>query len=255
MIRAEYLQTLFIPKEPKENQPLPDWSSPFAILTAHNPGGKRHEDAINQHANEKLRTRLNQRRPRNSPLLVKVDAVSEDWSHKEKGFAVWGLNHKTVSEIGRAFRQDAYFWVEQGTVYVYSCHTQEKQKVGTWESRFQAWSTQFPIRIYVLQLKPAVLKEPSFKAQNPNCCKNLGLGCLYVGSSGEVEKRIRVHLEGPGPQDNPRVRGSKVVRKYFLQRREDLEPSDVYETSGHATTAEALEAEYLRDEGYRVYSS
>ena len=82
MIRPEYLKTLFVPKKPGKNQPQPDWSRPFAILTAHNPGGKRHEGAINQHANEKLRNRLNQRRPRNSPLLVKVDAVSEDWSHE-----------------------------------------------------------------------------------------------------------------------------------------------------------------------------
>ena len=110
-------------------------------------------------------------------------------------------------------------------------------------------------RVYVLELRPEVLKEQSFLRQNPDCDGHPGLGCLYVGSTGEVEKRIRIHLEGPGPQDNPRVRGSKLVRKYFLRRREDLEPSDVYENSGHATTAEALEAEYLRDECYRVYSS
>jgi len=109
-------------------------------------------------------------------------------------------------------------------------------------------------RVYVLELRPEILKERSFLKQNLDCGGHPGLGCLYIGSSGEVEKRIRIHLDGPGPQDNPRVRGSKLVRKYFLRRREDLEPSDVYGTSGHATTAEALEAEYLRDEGYRVYS-
>jgi hypothetical protein len=51
------------------------------------------------------------------------------------------------------------------------------------------------------------------------------------------------------------VHGSSIVRDYFLRRRKDLEPSDVYETSGHAITGEALEAEYLRDQGYRVYSN
>jgi hypothetical protein len=51
------------------------------------------------------------------------------------------------------------------------------------------------------------------------------------------------------------VRASKLVRKNFLRRRKDLEPTDLYETSGHATLAEALEAEFLRDEGYRVYSN
>ena len=110
-------------------------------------------------------------------------------------------------------------------------------------------------RVYVLELNPKVLQEPRFLAQNPDCRKNPGLGCLYVGSTGDVEKRIRIHLHGPGPGDNQKVRASKLVRKHFLRRRKDLEPSDVYETSGQATTAEALEAEYLRDEGYHVYSN
>jgi len=110
-------------------------------------------------------------------------------------------------------------------------------------------------RVYVLELDPKVLNEPRFLAQNPYSRKNPGLGCLYVGSTGDVEKRIRIHLHGLGLGDNQKVRASKLVRKHFLRRRKDLEPTDVYETSGHATTAEALEAEFLRDEGYRVYSN
>ena len=112
----------------------------------------------------------------------------------------------------------------------------------------------YKVRVYVLELDPKVLQEPRFLAQNPYCRKNPGLGCLYVGSTGDVEKRIRIHLHGPGPGDNQKVRASKLVRKHFLRRRKDLEPADVYETSGQTTTAEALEAEYLREAGYRVYS-
>jgi hypothetical protein len=110
-------------------------------------------------------------------------------------------------------------------------------------------------RVYVLELDPKVLQEPKFLAQNPGCRNNPGLGCLYVGSTDDVEKRIRIHIQGPGPGDNQKVRASKLVRKHFLRHREDLEPSDIYATSGHATLAEALEAEYLRDAGYRVYSN
>ena len=110
-------------------------------------------------------------------------------------------------------------------------------------------------RVYVLELDPKVLQEPRFLAQNPHCRKNPGLGCLYVGSTDNIKKRIRIHRFGPGPGDNPLVHGSSIVRDHFLRRREDLEPADVYETSGHATLAEALEAEYLRDAGYRVYSN
>ena len=110
-------------------------------------------------------------------------------------------------------------------------------------------------RVYVLELRPEVLKEKGFLEQNPGCDPHPGLGCLYVGSTADLEKRIRIHREGPGPGENQRVRGSKLVRKYFLRRREDLEPVDTFQTSGHATLAEALEAEYLRDQGYRVYSN
>lgn len=110
-------------------------------------------------------------------------------------------------------------------------------------------------RIYVLELRPEVLQEPSFLKQNPGCDPHPGLGCLYVGSAADVGKRIRIRRFGPGPGDNPRVRGSKLVKKYFLGRRDDLEPPDIYTTSGHATLAEALEAEYLRNSGYYVYSN
>ena len=110
-------------------------------------------------------------------------------------------------------------------------------------------------RVYVLELRHEVLKERSFLKQNPYCGGHSGLGCLYVGSTDDVEKRIRIHIHGPGPKDNPRVRGSTLVREHFLRRREDLEPSDIYATSDHATLAEALEAEFLRDAGYRVYSN
>ena len=251
MIRPEYLKTLFVPKKPGKNQPPPDWSRPFAILTAHNPRGKIVDLKTNTEADKELRRSLS----RKSLPKHRITGVSEDWSHEEKGFAVWGLNHKTASEIGHEFRQDAYFWVEHGNVHVHSCHTQEKQKVGTWESRLRERPNRFAIRIYVLELKPAVLRNHAFQQQNPGCRNNPGLGCLYVGSSHDVGKRMRIHRLGPGPGDNPVVHGSSIVRDYFLRRRKDLEPSDVYETSGHATLAEALEAAYLRDEGYRVYSN
>jgi|GEM_PF-5544423 len=110
-------------------------------------------------------------------------------------------------------------------------------------------------RVYVLELRSEVLKEKGFLEQNPGCDPHPSLGCLYVGSTADVEKRIRIHLKGPAPGENPRVRGSKLVKKYFLRRRDDLEPPDIYTTSGHATLAEALEAEYLRDSGYYVYSN
>ena len=251
MIRPEYLHTLFIPKKPGINQSPPDWSRPFAILTAHNPGGKKVAPETNAQADKDLKRTLSRR----SLVKHRVTAVAEDWSHEEKSFAVWGLNHQTASEIGRQYRQDAYFWVENGTVTVHSCISGKTKSIGRWKDRLRSRMIPFPIRIYVLELRREVLKDPSFLKQNPTCGRRAGLGCLYVGSSADVEKRIRIHLKGPGPGDNKRVRGSKLVRKYFLKRRKDLEPTGVYETSGHAVSAEAMEAESLRESGYYVYSN
>jgi hypothetical protein len=247
MIRPEYLKTLFIPKEPKENQPLPDWSSPFAILTAHNPGGKRNEDAINQHANEKLRTRLNQRRPRNSPLLVKVDAVSEDWSHEEKGFAVWGLNHKTASEIGHEFRQDAYFWVEHGNVHVHNCHTQEKQKVGTWESRLRTFGDRPTRNLYVIQLDPLVRKDSkAFREKNPNY--KADKHCLYVGSSAHTpEKRFAQHKAGEG--------ANRYAKKHGLRLLPELYRDQPILTANNYIEEEKAYAEALRIQGHAVWQN
>jgi len=247
MIRPEYLKTLFVHKEPTENQPPPDWSSPFAILTAHNPGGKRHDDAVNQHANEKLRTRLNQRRPHNSPPLVKITAVSEDWSHEEKSFAVWELDHTTASEIGHEFRQDAYFWVEHGTVHVHSCHTQEKQKVGTWESRLRTFGDRPTRNLYVIQLDPLVHKDSrAFREKNPNY--KADKHCLYVGSSAHTpEKRFAQHKAGKG--------ANRYAKKYGLKLLPELYQDQPILTANNYVEEEKAYAEALRSQGHAVWQN
>ena len=247
MIRPEYLKTLFVPKKPGKNQPPPDWSRPFAILTAHNPGGKRHDDAVNQHANEKLRTRLNQRRPHNSPLLVKVDAVSEDWSHTEKSFAVWGIDHSAVAAIGREFGQDAYFWVEHGTVHVHSCHTQEKQKVGTWESRIRTFGDRPTRNLYVIQLDPLVRKDSkAFREKNPNY--KADKHCLYVGSSAHTpEKRFAQHKTGEG--------ANRYAKKYGLKLLPELYQNQPILTANNYVEEEKAYAEALRRQGHAIWQN
>ena len=247
MIRPEYLKTLFVPKKPGKNQPPPDWSRPFAILTAHNPGGKRHDDAVNQLANRRLRTRLNQGRPRNSPLLVKVDAVSEDWSHTEKSFAVWGFDHATAAKIGHEFRQDAYFWVEHGAVHVHSCHKQEKQKVGTWESRFRPFGDKPTRNLYVIQLDPLVRKDSrAFREKNPNY--KADKHCLYVGTSiYPPEKRFAQHKAGEG--------ANRYAKKYGLKLLPELYQNQPILTANNYVEEEKAYAEALRIQGHAVWQN
>jgi hypothetical protein len=249
MIRPEYLKTLFIPKETKESQSTPDWSQSFAILTAFDPGGKRHDDAVNQIANRKLRTRLNQRRTRNSPLLVKIDAVSEDWSHTEKSFAAWGLDHATAAKIGRDFGQDAYFWVENGTVTVHSCTTTNPptfQILGRWEDRIRTRDDRPARNIYVIQLDPSVLEKRAFKEKNPNY--QSGKDCLYVGTSiYPPEERYAQHKSGE--------KASSYVKNYGLRLLPELYQDQPFLTANNYVEEEKAYAEALRRQGHAVWQN
>lgn len=243
MIRPEYIKTLFVPKKPGKNQPPPDWSRPFAILTAHNPGGKIVDLETNTEADKELRRSLS----RKSLPKHRVTGVSEDWSHEEKSFAVWGLNHKSASEIGREFRQDAYFWMENGTVHAQSCHTQEKQKVGTWESRLRTFGDKPTRNLYVIQLDPLVRKDSkAFREKNTNY--KADKHCLYVGSSAHTpEKRFAQHKAGEG--------ANRYAKKYGLRLLPELYQNQPILTANNYVEEEKAYAEALRIQGHAVWQN
>ena len=243
MIRPEYLKTLFVPKKPGKNQPPPDWSSPFAILTAHNPGGKIVDLETNTEADKELRRSLS----RKSLPKHRVTAVAEDWSHEEKSFAVWGLDHATAAKIGREFRQDAYFWVENGTVHVHSCHTQEKQKVGTWESRLRTFGDRPTRNLYVIQLDPLVRKDSkAFRKKNPNY--KADKHCLYVGTTALTPKeRFAQHKTG--------IRSNRYAKKYGLRLLAELYQNQPILTANNYVEEEKAYAEALRIQGHAVWQN
>jgi len=243
MIRPEYLKTLFVPKKPGKNQPPPDWSRPFAILTAHNPGGKIVDLETNTEADKELRRSLS----RKSLPKHRVTAVAEDWSHEEKSFAVWGLNHATAAKIGREFRQDAYFWVENGTVHVHSCHTQEKQKVGTWESRLRTFGDKLTRNLYVIQLDPLVRKDSrAFRKKNPNY--KADKHCLYVGTTVLTPKeRFAQHKTG--------IRSNRYAKKYGLKLLPELYRDQPILTANNYVEEEKAYAEALRIQGHAVWQN
>ena len=243
MIRPEYLKTLFVPKKPGKNQPPPDWSRPFAILTAHNPEGKKVDPETNTEADRELRRSLS----RKSLPKHRITGVSEDWSHEEKSFTVWGLNHKTASEIGREFHQDAYFWVEHGTVHVHSCHTQEKQKVGTWKSRIRTFGDRPTRNLYVIQLDPLVRKDSkAFRKKNPNYSADKY--CLYVGTTVLTPKeRLAQHKSG--------IRSNRFARRYGLKLLPELYRDQPILTANTYVEEEKGYAEALRIQGHAVWQN
>ena len=245
MIRPEYLKTLFVPKKPGKNQPPPDWSRPFAILTAHNPRGKIVDLETNTDADKELRRSLS----RKSLPKHRVTAVAEDWSHEEKSFAVWGLNHTTAAKIGREFRQDAYFWVEHGTVHVHSCTTTNPptfQILGRWEDRIKTRDDRPARNIYVIQLDPSVLEKRAFKEKNPNY--QSGKDCLYVGTSiYPPEKRFAQHKAGEG--------ANRYAKKYGLRLLPELYRDRPILTANNYVEKEKAYAEKLRRQGHAVWQN
>ena len=243
MIRPEYIKTLFVPKKPGKNQPPPDWSRPFAILTAHNPRGKIVDLETNTEADKELRRSLS----RKSLPKHRITAVAEDWSHEEKSFAVWGLDHATAAKIGREFRQDAYFWVENGTVHVHSCHTQEKQKVGTWESRLRTFGDRPTRNLYVIQLDPLVRKDSkAFREKNPNY--KADKHCLYVGTTALTPKeRFAQHKTG--------IRSNRYAKKYGLRLLAELYQNQPILTANNYVEEEKAYAEALRRQGHAVWQN
>jgi len=243
MIRPEYLQTFFIPKKPGKTLPKPDWSKPFAILTAHNPGGKIVDLETNTEADKELRRSLS----RKSLPKHRITAVAEDWSHEEKSFAVWGLTHAAAAQIGRDFGQNAYFWVENDTVHVHSCHTQEKQKVGTWESRLRTFGDRPTRNLYVIQLDPLVLKDSkAFREKNPNY--KADKHCLYVGTTVLTpEKRFDQHKTG--------IRSNRYAKRYGLKLLPELYRDRPILTANNYVEEEKAYAEALRRQGHAVWQN
>ena len=243
MIRPEYLQTLFIPKEPGETQPTPDWSRPFAILTAFNPGGQLATEEQNKEQNRLLRQKLS----RGKYTKHKVDAVSRDWTHTEKSFAVWGLSHSAATALGLEFGQDAYFWVQDGTVHVHSCHTSESRQVGSWEALLRTRGDKPTRHLYVIQLDPQVYQDSrAFREKNPDYrAQQL---CLYVGTTVlSPEERFSQHQAG--------TKANRYAKKYGLKLLPDLYQNHPRLTANNYAEREESYANELRLQGHAVWQN
>jgi hypothetical protein len=65
----------------------------------------------------------------------RVSGASPDWKHREKGFAVGGLDLEKAIELGREFEQNAIFAIESDVVWVVGCFDGSRQEVGRFSER------------------------------------------------------------------------------------------------------------------------
>lgn len=83
------------------------FGSPFAVMTAYDPGGRDLATADN----EKRRRELNQRLERSGYRFVEVDACSPDRSHCECSVAVVMPQDKAIA-LAKELEQVAIFWFD-----------------------------------------------------------------------------------------------------------------------------------------------
>ncbi len=235
-IYPEYLNTIFVAIPPEEG-----WPNRFFIITACNPrsSGDRSSD-------DKAHMSLRKTLSRLDCWKHRVDAASPDWKHREKGFAVGGLDLEKAIELGRQFDQNAIFAIESDGVWTVGCFDGSRQAVGSLSKRLYKPADEPKYRIYVVRLDDSVLKVKRFREANPN--HKPGQPCYYVGMTGlSPEQRFSNHKAGNKDCTLVRYYGLHLARKKF-ESIPLLSLSD-------AKAMEGEYADYLRSRGYAVWQN
>jgi hypothetical protein len=103
----------------------------FGIVTAYNPESRPAPERENREADAALAARLKaEGRER-----FRVMAFARDGSHREPGFAIAAESPEDIRAFSRDFRQEAFFWVEDGIVYVINTDGVRRHLVARWEER------------------------------------------------------------------------------------------------------------------------
>jgi hypothetical protein len=124
-IRPVYLTTWFKAEAPRGGFPLS-----FGILTAYDPMGIKTPPAENRAADARLKKVLTAARLK--PFRVTGRSLSGD--HQEPGYGVSAPFDK-VRELSAAFRQEAFFWVERGMVWVHKTDGLERLPLAPFTAR------------------------------------------------------------------------------------------------------------------------
>jgi hypothetical protein len=112
------------------------WPERFAIITAWATTGERWTDERNRMADERLRQLLLGRNLRHQ----RITGESPDGQHAEPGWWV-ETDLADAVQIGRAFRQDAVYWIEGDALSVHACADDRAAPVGRFTARLRAAAT------------------------------------------------------------------------------------------------------------------
>lgn len=103
----------------------------FGIVTAYNAGSAISPPGVNEKADAELKAHL----VAAGLPFFRVTGGSRDGSHQEPGYGIAAGSPEVIRLISRRFRQQAFFWVEDGTVYVINAEGTLRHRVAQWAER------------------------------------------------------------------------------------------------------------------------
>ncbi len=106
-MNPDYIDVRFLTETPADTLP-----GEFGIITACNPNGRTVAAKENAQATESLRIALNEE----NLIFFPVTGGSSDFTHTEPGFGVLFASREEAISWGRRYRQEAIFWIANGTV-------------------------------------------------------------------------------------------------------------------------------------------
>jgi hypothetical protein len=122
----EHLKACFAAELPASGLP-----ARFAIVTAYHPLSAITAEDANRKADADLERVL----AAAGLAHFRVTGGTRDGSHREPGYGVIAESPEVVRPISRRFRQEAFFWVENGTVYLINTGGALRHRVAEWSER------------------------------------------------------------------------------------------------------------------------
>lgn len=107
----------------------------FAVVTAHDPMGRKTSPAKNARRDAALRRRLDAL----GLKRFRVTGGSEDGAHREAGWGLIVASPKTARKLAAEFDQNAFYWVSGGRIYLGSSAGGPLKRAGSWRARQARW--------------------------------------------------------------------------------------------------------------------
>ena len=122
----EHLKAWFTVELPPSGLP-----ARFGIVTAFNADSAISAPDVNERADAELKCHL----VAAGLPHFRVTGGSRDGSHREPGYGIAADSPEVIRPISRRFRQEAFFWVEDGTVFVVNTEGALRHRAAEWAER------------------------------------------------------------------------------------------------------------------------